>query len=51
MANGNSSAVGAVAAVAIVVLVGLGIFGGLRMMDDNEKEIELPDISIEKKKK
>lgn len=48
MANRNS-AVGAVAAVAIVVLVGLGIFGGLRMMEDDGPEIELPEIHLDKK--
>jgi hypothetical protein len=47
MANGNSNAAGAIAAVAIVVLVGLGIFGGLRLMDDGP-EIELPEIEVDR---
>jgi hypothetical protein len=50
MANGNSSAAGAVAAVAIVILVGLGIFGGLRMMEDDGPEIELPEVDLDKKR-
>ena len=50
MADSNSSAIGAVAAVAIVVLVGLGLFGGWSMMQDDGPEIELPEIDLNKKK-
>jgi len=50
MPNGNSSTAGAIAAVAIVVLVGLGIFGGLRLMEDDEPSIELPEVHLDKKR-
>ena len=50
MADSNSSAIGAVAAVAIVVLVGLGLFGGWTMMQDDGPEIELPEVHLDKKK-
>ncbi|MEZ4237435.1 MAG: hypothetical protein R3F59_15070 [Myxococcota bacterium] len=43
MASGSANPVYAVAIVAIVILVGLGVFAGLNMADDGPS-IELPEI-------
>lgn len=43
MAYGNPNPVYAVAIVAILVLVALGLLGGLTLMNDGP-EIELPEI-------
>jgi hypothetical protein len=46
MAYGNPNPVYAVAIVAILILVGIGVLGGLNLMDDRA-EIELPEIEAD----